>query len=169
MEGQPVRLRDKLNKLRVEQEKKSLILASKWVKKNLVYEHQNSEFAAKDPDTWIESLKSIIELDGFGDCDDYAMVIYMMCRGMNFDVFNWSHHADRLRLGLTISLDGQGHMVCVYYGEDRRKPLIVTSTGYFTGGSIITLQEMWNQGSYLYRTFNENATWRHRKPTKNIA
>lgn len=150
--------KQKLKQLKVSQDKAILKLAADWVKKNFKY---RTEGNLKE-DTWIKSAQNVIDKSrydyGQGDCDDYAQLIYIVCEQFI------NNDKDNLRLALVKHRNKGLHLVCVYYGENRRNPYIVTSTGVISKIPLVTLRETWEKGWWVTHTFNSNNLWRHRKP-----
>lgn len=153
---------EKLKQLKVSQDKAILTLAADWAKDNFKYKQEG----INELDIWIESIQHAtnksIDSYGSGDCDDYAVFIFLTCS--RFVNWNKTGKIDNLRLVLikheTIGL----HLACIYYGEDRDNPLIITSTGAIDTKPMITLQKAYNMGWVITHTFNRNNVWQHEKP-----
>lgn len=155
--------KQKLKQLKVSQDKAILKLAADWVKENFEYNREG----ITEPDVWIKSVRDAIDKSrygyGSGDCDDYAALIYIVCEQF-INGFNGSK--DDLRLALIKHRDGVTHLVCIYYGEDRKNPYIITSTGAIDRRPEVTLQQAWDKGWWITHTFNSTNVYRHRKPRK---
>ena len=148
----------KLRQLKISQDKAILILASDWVKENFKYQVEGG----LNEDIWIRSVQDVIDKSrydyGRADCDDYAQLTYITCERFVND------GKDNLRLAIVKHNEIGLHMVCIYYGEGRKNPLLVTSTGVISDKPLVTLQEAWNSGWWITHTFNSRNVWRHRKP-----
>jgi hypothetical protein len=147
--------KQKLRQLKISQDKAVLKLASDWVKRNFQYKTEGN----LREDIWIKSVQDMINKDGQGDCDDFAVFIYITC-----ELFI----KDDLRLAIVRHENGNLHMVCVYYGDDRKNPLIITSTGAINRQAMVTLEEAWSCGWWITHTFDSVNVWRHKKPRRRL-